>query len=108
MSAYKEFIASGGLDKDWEAFAAKKNQEIQEKWNKEREEKIQAFKSGAELDGDVIISHLKSKNVNIPLNILQVLQEDETKISLNSVTARGLGRREAKNVLKFVLNVLTE
>lgn len=103
MSAYQEFINNGGKDSDWEEFAARKNAEFKEA---KRKEFILNWQSGKELNGNCIANHLRAANVLVPSVINKVLQHDDTRVSLTSVTARGLKRTEARKIHEFVVSAM--
>lgn len=97
MNAYQQFIASGGLDQDWEKYQAQKNAEIRQAG---KNRMLKALKNGQEISGNDLALLIGYRN--IPEKHLKNIQHDDTVISMNSVQARGLNRNQAEKLLIFV------
>jgi hypothetical protein len=97
---YKDFIAAGNADKDWERYAA----EVNAISGKKREaEFVDSWQSGKPMSGNGLMNHFRSNGIDAPEKVKKNLQHDDTTVSLDKVVARGLPRSEAEAIHKFVV-----
>lgn len=96
---YKEFVASGRKDGDWEEYAAQQNAKSRARNNAKFEKDWHA---GVEQYGVNVVNHLRAKGIELTPATKRVLQDDDTKVSKTGVTARGLSRSAAAKIHKEV------
>jgi hypothetical protein len=93
--SYKEYIAAGLPDNQWEVYQKAYNANFKELC---KQNILNDYHAGKELNGNAIIAVL----VDIPLEFKRILQDNDTLISNKSLTARGVTRVQAKKLLEFV------
>lgn len=98
-TAYREFIASGRPDSEWEAYREETNAIIRQKW---LVDVLAKWRRGDDVHGSSIVFLLNSRGVCIAPGIHSTLCHDDTTVSLTQVSARGIGQREAKRIHQFV------
>jgi hypothetical protein len=105
MGAYADFISAGNTDSDWEAFQANANAlrrangwlGIQTKW------------SNNELQsGSSIYRFLVEKNVYVERALSNLLQDDDTQVSRDTIVARGLTRKRAKYFVEYINELMAQ
>ncbi len=99
MTAYQLFIAAGGNDLNWD----QQREALNAAFRAERRASfIDAYFAGEELSGNGIVNHFRVEGIAIPASMQKIMQHDDTLISLNSVTARGVSRAVARKICIFV------
>lgn len=96
---YKEFIASGHKDSEWDAYLEDANQKSATKARKTIASK---WIEGFELDGNTVANFLRAVGVPFPQGLSMLLQHDDTTVSSTSVTGRGVKKLLAKKLHKAV------
>jgi hypothetical protein len=94
---YREFIAAGNSEKDWEKYAAEQNAIIRKAGS---QRVIDAYK-GSGVSGNAIVNFLRSNGVGTPHEIASGLDHNDTMVSRSSVTGR-MKRPEANKIHKWV------
>lgn len=96
MSAYHDFLARGGKDADWEEYAANRNGLT---LTNRRGQIMHNYLNGIEVPGNDIVNLLRSASIAVEPSIAGILQHDDTLISRDSITARGLSRSAARRIV---------
>lgn len=95
---YKEFIASGRTDAEWDAYAAEQNNKFRLKKAKEVRDK---WRSGENVSGQTVLGWLDNKNVRVSDDMRSFLQHDKTLVSTSGVEGVNAGKH-AKKVQNLV------
>jgi len=101
---YKQFIAAGNNDRDWEAYSGEVNARSREK---HQSAFISKWKSGEKLNGNDVAMHLKNRGVELPPDVSRALQDDDTTITATSVSGRGMSKSEAAKIHRAVNGAMT-
>ena len=96
--SYKEFIASGKTETEWDVYATEQNRLSRERG----QQRIIELWQGEGVSGNDIANLLRTRGVSIPPAISQGLQHSDTIVSSTSVTGRGMSRTEASTIHKWV------
>ena len=99
MSAYQDFLARGGTDADWEEYAAKRNRLG---LTNQRGQIMHRYLNGIEVSGNDIANVLRADSIALEPSVSGILQHDDTMISRESITARGLSRKAARIIVDRV------
>jgi len=92
------FSAQGHTEAEWDVYAAEQNRLSRERGQKQ----IIELWAGEGVGGNDIVNLFRRIGIEIPQNILKGLQRDDTVVSKTSVTGRGMNRREASEIHKWV------
>ena len=96
--SHNEYIAQGHIEAEWDVYAAEQNRLSRERGQKQ----IIELWAGEGVGGNDIVNLFRRIGIEIPQNILKGLQRDDTVVSKTSVTGRGMNRREASEIYKWV------
>ena len=105
FSAYRDFINGGGKDSDWEAHKAKLDGESAKKAHTAMGDN---WKAGKPIAGINIANHLRSQSRQLSADLHQLLQHQDTEVSKESVTGRGVNKATAKKLHKAVSEHMNE
>ena len=99
MSAYQDFLARGGKDADWEEYASQRNGLT---LANNRGQILHNYLNGVEVPGNDLLNILRSAAITVEPSFSGILQHDDTTVSRDSITARGLSRASARRVVERV------
>ena len=63
---------------------------------------VNKWKSGTPISGNDAANVLRLKGVELPENLSRAIQHDDTKVSKTGIDGRGMGRREAGQIHKWI------
>jgi len=98
MTAYREFIEAGHTDAEWDDYAVQQNTLSRERGDNLI---VELWANGG-VPGNDIANLLRERGVEIPEAIARGLEDDDTVVSIDSITGRGMTRKEASAIHRWV------
>lgn len=97
--SYKEFLAAGNKDSDWEEYAKNANSESKSVREKEF---VETWVNGGDVAGVNIANHLQARGIDLPDSLRNAIQDRGTTISRTAVSGHGIRKPLARKIHKFV------